>query len=83
MSRIEVLEERCKGCLLCADACPKAIIVQAERFNQHGYKVAEVAAGEEDQCTGCAFCAMVCPDVAIRVYKTPKSAKEKEAGHAG
>ncbi|MFW5837428.1 MAG: 4Fe-4S dicluster domain-containing protein [Desulfovibrionaceae bacterium] len=76
MSRIEVLEERCKGCLLCVEACPKAVIVQSGRFNQHGYKVAEAATDKKDECTGCAFCAMVCPDVAIRVYKTPKKAKE-------
>jgi 2-oxoglutarate ferredoxin oxidoreductase subunit delta len=83
MSRIEVLEERCKGCLLCAQACPKGVIAQSERINQHGYKVVEAAAEKKEECIGCAFCALVCPDVAIHVYRTPKNVKEEETGHAG
>ena len=77
MSRITVLEDRCKGCLLCTTVCPKEIIVQSDRFNQQGYKVAEVPEKDMDQCTGCASCAMICPDVAIKVYRTPKKKKEK------
>lgn len=75
MSRIEVLEERCKGCLLCTTVCPVEIIRQSERFNQNGYKVAEVAREDAEKCTGCASCALICPDVAIKVYRTPKKKK--------
>lgn len=81
MSRIVIDEERCKGCLLCTLACPKGIVAQSSRFNQQGYKVAEVTAGEESKCTGCASCAMVCPDVCISVWKTAKPKKAKEAAH--
>ncbi|MEF3697723.1 ferredoxin family protein [Desulfolutivibrio sp.] len=81
MSRIVIDEERCKGCLLCTLACPKEIVVQSSRFNQQGYKVVEVAPGEESKCTGCASCAMVCPDVAITVWKTVKPKKSQEAAH--
>lgn len=76
MSRIEVFEERCKGCLLCTTVCPVEIIVQSDRFNQHGYKVAEVRTGDEEKCTGCTSCALICPDLAIKVYRTPKAKKE-------
>jgi 2-oxoglutarate ferredoxin oxidoreductase subunit delta len=31
MSRITFIEERCKGCLLCASVCPKQIIRQSAR----------------------------------------------------
>ncbi|WP_027178327.1 indolepyruvate ferredoxin oxidoreductase subunit alpha [Maridesulfovibrio bastinii] len=72
MSRIEVLEEQCKGCLLCTTVCPKEIIRQSERFNHHGYKVAEVPAEDMEKCIGCSSCAMMCPDIAIRVYRTVK-----------
>ena len=72
MSRIEVQEDRCKGCLLCTTVCPVNIIVQSDRINLSGYKVAEVTEADKDKCTGCASCAMICPDVAITVYKTPK-----------
>ena len=77
MSRIEVNEERCKGCLLCTTVCPKGIISQADRFNTKGYKVAEVVAEKMDECTGCASCALICPDYAIKVYKTPKAKGDK------
>lgn len=78
MSRIEVLEERCKGCLLCTTVCPVEIIKQSDRFNQHGYKVAEVPEEDADKCTGCTSCALICPDVAIKVYRTPKAKKGGE-----
>lgn len=71
MSRVVFIEERCKGCLLCATACPKNIIVKSQRFNRQGYQVAE-AGPEAEACTGCASCALMCPDVAVRVFKTRK-----------
>ncbi len=80
MSRIVIDEVRCKGCLLCTTVCPVQIIVQSSRFNQQGYKVAEVPAADMDKCTGCASCATICPDLAIRVYRS-KGKKAKEAQH--
>lgn len=76
MSRIVIREDRCKGCLLCTQVCPTGIIVQSERFNQKGYKVAEVPADQMDKCKGCAFCAEICPDYAITVFRT----KAKKSG---
>ena len=70
MSRIEIREGRCKGCLLCTTVCPKEIIVQSDRFNQQGYKVVEVT--DMEACTGCASCAKMCPDFCITAYMTPK-----------
>lgn len=77
-SRVEFREDRCKGCLLCIEVCPTGIIEQSSRFNQKGYKVAEVTVENMDRCKGCAFCAMICPDYAINVFKT-KSEKEGAA----
>lgn len=73
-SRVEFREDRCKGCLLCTEACPTGIIQQSSRFNQKGYKVTEITPDMMSQCKGCAFCAMMCPDYAINVFTT-KSAK--------
>ncbi|WP_461210827.1 4Fe-4S binding protein [Desulfocurvus sp. DL9XJH121] len=70
MSRIEIREDRCKGCLLCTTACPEEIIVQSDRFNNQGYKVIEVT--DMEKCIGCASCAKMCPDFCITVYKTTK-----------
>jgi len=50
--------------------------VQSERFNQKGYKVAEVPADQMEKCKGCAFCAEICPDYAITVFRT----KAKKSG---
>lgn len=70
MSRVVFLEERCKGCQLCAMVCPKKIIHQSSRFNRQGYKVVEVT--DMNSCTGCASCALICPDCAIRVFRSKK-----------
>ena len=74
MSRVVFLEERCKGCRLCATLCPKKIIHQSSRFNRQGYKVVEVT--DMDSCTGCASCALICPDCAIRVFRSKKGGGE-------
>ncbi|MDR0816185.1 MAG: 4Fe-4S binding protein [Desulfovibrio sp.] len=69
MSRIVFLEERCKGCRLCVDACPAGILRPSGRFNRQGYEVMET----DGACTGCASCAVMCPDTAIRVFKSAKA----------
>lgn len=79
MARVEFIEERCKGCLLCTTVCPVEIIVQADRFNQQGYKVVEVRPEDMEKCTGCASCAQMCPDYAIRVYRPVKPKAKAEA----
>lgn len=65
---IVVDTERCKGCNLCAVACPLNVIVLSRDVNVKGYNYAQEAL--EDTCIGCASCAMVCPDGCITVYKT-------------
>lgn len=76
MSRIELSEERCKGCLLCTLACPKGLLRVSARLNTQGYKVAEMDPTRLEECNGCTSCALICPDVAITVYRT---GKDKEA----
>lgn len=68
MSRVVFLEDRCKGCRLCVDACPAGILRPSGRFNSQGYEVMEAGGA----CTGCASCAVMCPDVAIRVFRSGK-----------
>ncbi|MCI6160638.1 MAG: 4Fe-4S binding protein [Prevotellaceae bacterium] len=65
---IVVNTDRCKGCALCINACPKGVIEQvAKRVNVHGYSYVQPA--RPDDCIGCAACAIVCPDGCITVYK--------------
>ena len=62
-------EERCKGCELCVDACPKKIIGMTERINRQGYRPAGIKEEDMKHCIGCALCARICPDAVIEVYK--------------
>lgn len=67
MAKIEIDQERCKGCGLCTIACPKALIKIGEEINRQGYFY--VVWEADGQCTGCALCGEICPDVAIRVWR--------------
>ena len=68
MAKVTFREDRCKGCGLCVDACPKKIVTMAkDRINAKGFHPATVV--EMDKCIGCAFCATMCPDVVIEVER--------------
>ena len=65
---IVVDTERCKGCNLCAVACPLNIIRLSQKtVNRKGYPYAEQVG--QGMCTGCTSCAIVCPDGCISVYR--------------
>jgi len=65
---IVVNTERCKGCELCAVACPFDLIQLADKMvNRRGYRYVEQINAE--RCTGCTSCAIVCPDGCITVYR--------------
>lgn len=60
--------DKCKGCSLCAVACPMKILELApKKVNRRGYPYISVI--DEEKCTGCASCAIVCPDNCISVYR--------------
>ncbi len=68
--KVEIDSERCKGCGLCIEVCPKGRLRVGEGINAKGYYPAEFVEAEgKDGCTGCCLCAIVCPDVAIEVYR--------------
>jgi 2-oxoglutarate ferredoxin oxidoreductase subunit delta len=66
MSKMNVDFDRCKGCELCTEACPKKIVeIQREKLNKEGFYTAVCI--DDAACISCAFCAMMCPDCAITV----------------
>lgn len=68
MVKITIFEDQCKGCGLCARACPKKIIALSKtKLNSKGYHPAEVI--DPEACIACASCARTCPDVAIAIEK--------------
>jgi len=70
MAKVTFREERCKGCKLCIDVCPKKIVaIKEDRFNSKGFHPAGVSDEDMDKCIGCAFCATICPDCVIKVEK--------------
>ena len=55
LGAVVINEDRCKGCALCVDACPKNVLALAERkVNVHGYPYVEAVTA--DDCIGCASC---------------------------
>jgi 2-oxoglutarate ferredoxin oxidoreductase subunit delta len=69
MEKVSFKEERCKGCALCIEVCPKKIIEFNEKLNVKGYHPATVKEHNMDKCISCASCARVCPDLVIKVQK--------------
>lgn len=72
--KIIIDSERCKGCGLCVEVCPKNSIIISNRSNKNGYFPAEpvpsaVEGANNSDCTGCAVCAIICPDAVIKVYR--------------
>jgi len=65
MPRVRVLEQYCKGCGLCVEACPKNVLCLSERINRRGVHL--VVVREEADCTACLNCAVMCPDAALEV----------------
>lgn len=67
MAKVVVNQERCKGCELCRQACPKDVIALASQLNAKGFAPAEVV--KPEACIACGFCGKMCPDAAIEVYR--------------
>lgn len=66
--KIEIIEEFCKGCQLCAQFCSKDCIeISSDRFSPNGFLL-PVFVNEED-CIGCGICGWMCPECTIDVYK--------------
>lgn len=65
---ISINTERCKGCGLCIEACPKSIIAFIGKgVNAHGYSYVTIT--DPEVCIGCASCGIICPDACITVYR--------------
>jgi 2-oxoglutarate ferredoxin oxidoreductase subunit delta len=65
--KVVIDREKCKGCKLCIEVCPKNVLSTSSENNSLGVFVAEPR--KDGECIGCRQCAIMCPDVAIEVYK--------------
>jgi hypothetical protein len=70
---LEIASDRCKGCGLCLDVCPKHVLALDESIvNGLGYHPARLT--DAAACTSCALCARICPDAVYAVYARPRVA---------
>ena len=63
--QVYLIPERCKGCSICVELCPRQVLQVSSNTNAKGYHYPEVAPGKEEECVHCDFCTMVCPEFAI------------------
>ncbi|RLB89226.1 MAG: 2-oxoacid:acceptor oxidoreductase [Deltaproteobacteria bacterium] len=60
--------ERCKGCGLCVNFCPKNVLELTHKVNAKGHFPVYQARPED--CIHCTICCIMCPDVAIQIVET-------------
>ena len=69
--------DRCKGCGLCADVCPKKVLEISDKVNTKGYFPVYQARPED--CVHCTTCCIMCPDVAISITEIVEETATEEA----
>ncbi len=69
-----LIEEACKGCNLCIEACKPEALVLSNRLSKQGYYIPKYI---EEKCTWCNICELICPDLAIYFKKDPEENGEK------
>ena len=57
--------DRCKGCELCINICPKNVLEKSTTLNRNVQYPPTMKA--DAQCTLCRMCEYVCPDFSIYV----------------
>ena len=72
----QIIEDRCKGCGLCVDVCPKNVLEISKNVNAKGYFPAYQARPED--CIFCAICCTMCPDVAIAIAEIEEEASAQK-----
>ena len=69
---LDIATDRCKGCGLCVDTCPKHVLeLDHSIVNALGYHAVHLT--DAAACTSCAICARICPDTAFSVYARRKA----------
>lgn len=73
--------DRCKGCELCVEFCPRHVLAMAKTLNTSGFHFPQTL--PDGECTGCRQCAIICPEAAIEIEKTEGARQPAAAGRPG
>ena len=66
---VRIRKDRCKGCGLCVDVCPRQLIfISDDEINPKGYHPAKYDE-TRGECIYCMQCALMCPEVAIEIVR--------------
>lgn len=63
MPEIRIDQERCKGCDLCLNLCPKQVFKETEKIGIKGFRLRIPA--DKEFCSDCGLCTYFCPEGAI------------------
>lgn len=68
--KINIIEQRCKGCNICTEICQAGVLEVSQELNSNGYHPPRVK--NLNDCIYCGMCEMFCPDFAIWVTAMKK-----------
>ena len=66
-NKLKIDKERCKGCFLCIEFCPRKALSVSETVNKKGYRY--VVMKDATKCNLCGICVMMCPDCGIEIVE--------------
>ena len=66
--KVNIIEDRCKGCSFCVEYCPRDVLKISKHFNKKGYHPPYVQ--KPENCVNCKFCELICPEFAIYVEES-------------
>jgi 2-oxoglutarate ferredoxin oxidoreductase subunit delta len=76
---IAIRANRCQGCGLCTEVCPKKILtIDKTRVNLRGYTPIHIT--DFGSCIGCSLCAIMCPDLVFEVGKEVEDGTDLNEG---
>jgi 2-oxoglutarate ferredoxin oxidoreductase subunit delta len=62
---VYIIPDRCKGCGICVELCPRNVLEVSKETNAKGYHLPGIVLGQHEACVHCEFCTLVCPEFAI------------------
>lgn len=71
--QVYIIPERCKGCEICIQYCPRDVLQVSEGTNAKGYHYPDIIPGRDCACVHCEFCTLVCPEFAIFTLPVDKA----------